>query len=243
MPSCSSTWQHTSHALMTSSARQSPIGAPAAPAAASAASTAPSAALVRGAASSGAAAGKRSSRLASQRPTSRAVLDAATRAHVAAVRLARLEQDNHVEDAALNDAAWGEQDEDEQVMQGAQAAKGKAKGKAKQQQEQQQQPHSAKRRSEADASAAGVGGAAGATVRRRQTLEEIVDRLGMREEGAEAPNYVTAAAGPCPYPPRPFCSVCGYLAAYTCVRCGLRYCCTNCQKTHQDTRCGPLASA
>ena len=161
---------------------------------------------------------QRSSRVQSQRVVSsaRPVLDAATRAHATAVRLARLEQDNHVEDVTADEAWDGE--EEEQVMAGVAAAKGKGKGKG-----------AAKRKREAEQ---------GGKVRKaRLTLDEILDRLGMRAEGAEAPNYVTAAARSCPHPARPFCSVCGYRSQYTCVRCGQRYCQIACQRVHQDTRC------
>ena len=181
-------------------------------------------------------ASKRSSRLSTQRVSTRPILDAATRAHVTAVRLAGLERDNHgSDDVDLTDPAWDE-DEEEQVMQGSAAAKGKAKAKAAK--------AGGKRRREAEAAAAAVGGggAKGGKGRRvKRTLDEIVDALGMREEGgAEKPNYVTAAAGPCSHPPRSFCSVCGYVGHYTCVRCGMRYCSIACQRTHQDTRCSKL---
>ncbi|PIA13203.1 hypothetical protein COEREDRAFT_83623 [Coemansia reversa NRRL 1564] len=36
---------------------------------------------------------------------------------------------------------------------------------------------------------------------------------------------------------RHFCSVCGYWGIYTCIDCGMRYCCLPCKSTHTDTRC------
>lgn len=36
---------------------------------------------------------------------------------------------------------------------------------------------------------------------------------------------------------RHFCCVCGFQAPYTCVTCGMRYCCSSCLRTHKDTRC------
>ncbi|XP_015785127.1 zinc finger HIT domain-containing protein 1 [Tetranychus urticae] len=36
---------------------------------------------------------------------------------------------------------------------------------------------------------------------------------------------------------RHFCCVCGFNANYTCVACGMRYCCVTCLQTHRDTRC------
>ncbi|XP_074593071.1 zinc finger HIT domain-containing protein 1 [Brevipalpus obovatus] len=36
---------------------------------------------------------------------------------------------------------------------------------------------------------------------------------------------------------RHFCCVCGFAAPYTCIACGMRYCCVACLQTHKDTRC------
>lgn len=52
------------------------------------------------------------------------------------------------------------------------------------------------------------------------------------------PNYLRAAVGPPSVTSRRhFCTVCGFTANYTCVRCGVRFCCIRCQKIHNDTRC------
>mmetsp|Transcript_10974 Transcript_10974/g.14927 ORF Transcript_10974/g.14927 Transcript_10974/m.14927 type:complete len:175 (+) Transcript_10974:75-599(+) len=57
-------------------------------------------------------------------------------------------------------------------------------------------------------------------------------------EDLPSPNYLTAAASPpVAYPPRFFCSICGFTAPYTCVRCGARFCCRKCSLIHCDTRC------
>mmetsp|Transcript_2305 Transcript_2305/g.3494 ORF Transcript_2305/g.3494 Transcript_2305/m.3494 type:complete len:175 (-) Transcript_2305:338-862(-) len=51
-------------------------------------------------------------------------------------------------------------------------------------------------------------------------------------------NYLTAAAGPpTTSSPRKFCSVCGALSKYTCVRCSSKYCCRKCFTIHSETRC------
>lgn len=54
------------------------------------------------------------------------------------------------------------------------------------------------------------------------------------------PNYTTATA-PSPekfnLPQRHFCGVCGHTGKYTCITCGARFCCMNCQQTHKETRC------
>jgi zinc finger HIT domain-containing protein 1 len=50
-------------------------------------------------------------------------------------------------------------------------------------------------------------------------------------------NYLTIASQPSVYPPRHFCSLCGSLSSFSCVRCGSRYCCVNCYGTHKETMC------
>ncbi|RUS32531.1 hypothetical protein BC938DRAFT_475146 [Jimgerdemannia flammicorona] len=50
------------------------------------------------------------------------------------------------------------------------------------------------------------------------------------------PTYITAAVAPSSYPPRKFCTVCGFQSCYSCVRCGMRYCSKKCLETHEETR-------
>ena len=51
-------------------------------------------------------------------------------------------------------------------------------------------------------------------------------------------NYYSAMALPSVYPPRQcFCSVCGYLSNYSCVRCGSKYCSIKCNEHHKETKC------
>jgi len=64
-----------------------------------------------------------------------------------------------------------------------------------------------------------------------QLLEEDLVARGSRF------NYLSAQADPPDYPVRHFCNVCGLPSTYTCPQCGVRYCCTKCFKTHQETRC------
>lgn len=55
--------------------------------------------------------------------------------------------------------------------------------------------------------------------------------------GAEV-NYYSIMAKPSIYPPRQnFCSVCGYLSNYCCLRCGARYCSIKCNEHHKETKC------
>lgn len=52
------------------------------------------------------------------------------------------------------------------------------------------------------------------------------------------PTYLRAAVGPPGSSSRRhFCTVCGFTANYTCVRCGMRFCSCRCQNIHNDTRC------
>ncbi|ORZ02606.1 hypothetical protein BCR43DRAFT_481816 [Syncephalastrum racemosum] len=51
------------------------------------------------------------------------------------------------------------------------------------------------------------------------------------------PSYFSCAAKPSRYPPRNFCSVCGFSSHYKCVRCGMKYCSRRCLTTHEETRC------
>lgn len=66
-----------------------------------------------------------------------------------------------------------------------------------------------------------------------QALEE--DDVGNRPQGMVLYNEIEA--GPSLRPPRPFCSVCGFRAAYTCTRCYVRFCSVPCGKLHNETRC------
>ncbi|CAG8539759.1 4533_t:CDS:2 [Diversispora eburnea] len=52
----------------------------------------------------------------------------------------------------------------------------------------------------------------------------------------DIPTYLTAAAGKSRFPPRKFCSVCGFLANYSCKTCGMKYCSVKCLETHEETR-------
>lgn len=51
------------------------------------------------------------------------------------------------------------------------------------------------------------------------------------------PNYVAVAATPSILPPRHFCSICGQVGQYACIRCGRRSCCIECMENHQTNSC------
>eukprot|EP00455_Lapot_gusevi_P013929 TRINITY_DN16886_c0_g1_i3.p1 TRINITY_DN16886_c0_g1~~TRINITY_DN16886_c0_g1_i3.p1 ORF type:complete len:115 (-),score=9.40 TRINITY_DN16886_c0_g1_i3:1-321(-) len=54
---------------------------------------------------------------------------------------------------------------------------------------------------------------------------------------AHVPNYARAKCKPSIFPARHFCSVCGFEAPYTCIRCGMRFCSIPCNSHHRETRC------
>ncbi|KAL2899248.1 SWR1 complex subunit 6 [Bienertia sinuspersici] len=71
-----------------------------------------------------------------------------------------------------------------------------------------------------------------------RTFLELVHEANLEALPPHVPTYLRAAVGP----PiinarRNFCTVCGFTANYTCVRCGVRFCCIRCQNIHNDTRC------
>lgn len=67
---------------------------------------------------------------------------------------------------------------------------------------------------------------------------ELLQEANLEALPAHVPTYLRAAVGPpSSTARRHFCSVCGYLASYTCVQCGARFCSCRCQVIHGDTRC------
>uniref|UniRef100_A0A8C4R2X3 Zinc finger HIT-type containing 1 n=1 Tax=Eptatretus burgeri TaxID=7764 RepID=A0A8C4R2X3_EPTBU len=69
----------------------------------------------------------------------------------------------------------------------------------------------------------------------RKTFETLLEEENLSV--SVEPNYLTACVPPSSLPPRHLCSVCGFLSPYTCVTCGMHYCCIHCLQTHHDTRC------
>ncbi|XP_071721859.1 SWR1 complex subunit 6 isoform X2 [Rutidosis leptorrhynchoides] len=67
---------------------------------------------------------------------------------------------------------------------------------------------------------------------------ELLNDANLESLPPHVPSYLRAAVGPpsstCR---RHFCTVCGFSANYTCVRCGMRFCAIRCQTIHNDTRC------
>ncbi|KAI8574069.1 hypothetical protein RHMOL_Rhmol01G0325900 [Rhododendron molle] len=71
-----------------------------------------------------------------------------------------------------------------------------------------------------------------------RTFLELLHEANLESLPPHLPSYLRAAVGPpSSTTRRHFCTVCGFTAKYTCVRCGMRFCAIRCQNIHNDTRC------
>ncbi|CAM8961333.1 hypothetical protein QQ045_005209 [Rhodiola kirilowii] len=71
-----------------------------------------------------------------------------------------------------------------------------------------------------------------------RTFLELLHEANLESLPPHVPSYLRAAVGPpSSTSRRHFCTVCGFTASYTCVRCGMRFCSCRCQNIHKDTRC------
>ncbi|KAG2672983.1 hypothetical protein I3760_13G068100 [Carya illinoinensis] len=71
-----------------------------------------------------------------------------------------------------------------------------------------------------------------------RTFAELLHEASLETLPSHVPSYLRAAVGPpSSTSRRHFCTVCGYAASYTCVKCGMRFCSCRCQNIHNDTRC------
>ena len=52
-----------------------------------------------------------------------------------------------------------------------------------------------------------------------------------------APTFLSVTVSPSLRPPRHLCSVCGFVAAYTCQQCSARFCSVRCDTEHKAARC------
>ncbi|KAG9291074.1 hypothetical protein G9A89_012946 [Geosiphon pyriformis] len=71
----------------------------------------------------------------------------------------------------------------------------------------------------------------------KKSLNVLLEESRIELLPPDTPTYLTAGASPSRYPPRKFCSVCGFLSKYSCKTCGMKYCSTKCKETHEETRC------
>ncbi|ONK61815.1 uncharacterized protein A4U43_C08F33880 [Asparagus officinalis] len=71
-----------------------------------------------------------------------------------------------------------------------------------------------------------------------RTFLEVLHEANLESLPPHVPTYLRAAVGPpSANSRRHFCTVCGFTANYTCVKCGMRFCSCRCQVIHDDTRC------
>ncbi|XP_077233070.1 HIT-type Zinc finger family protein [Tasmannia lanceolata] len=67
---------------------------------------------------------------------------------------------------------------------------------------------------------------------------ELLHEANLEALPPHVPSYLRASVGPPTSSSHShFCTVCGFTANYTCVRCGMRFCSCRCQVIHTDTRC------
>ncbi|RHZ68228.1 hypothetical protein Glove_296g63 [Diversispora epigaea] len=71
----------------------------------------------------------------------------------------------------------------------------------------------------------------------KRNLNALLEESKIDQFPPNIPTYLTVAAGKSRFPPRKFCSVCGFLANYSCKTCGMKYCSVKCLETHEETRC------
>ncbi|KAI8096907.1 zinc finger, HIT-type containing 1 [Halteromyces radiatus] len=71
----------------------------------------------------------------------------------------------------------------------------------------------------------------------KANLSVLLEDAHLEDYSPDIPTYLTCNAAPSKYPPRHFCSVCGFSSSYKCLRCGMKYCSLACLNTHKETRC------
>lgn len=145
-----------------------------------------------------------------------ALQDSNMRAQAAAARLEALEKDTVVYDAVdIDDDEEASMDEDERPTQ-------------------KKTPKGSKRKTRQARALERVA----STKKAPRGFLDLLQEANLESLPPNAPSYLRAAVGPPSVGARRhFCSVCGYLAPYTCPRCGARFCCARCQTLHTDTRC------
>lgn len=73
----------------------------------------------------------------------------------------------------------------------------------------------------------------------RSTISDTYneDLKGVEKSGGTPLGYNNAKVDPSVKPRRHFCEICGYWGNYKCLKCGVRYCTTECGAAHSETRC------
>eukprot|EP00457_Paulinella_chromatophora_P015759 gb/GEZN01016432.1/.p1 GENE.gb/GEZN01016432.1/~~gb/GEZN01016432.1/.p1 ORF type:complete len:210 (+),score=30.82 gb/GEZN01016432.1/:133-762(+) len=150
----------------------------------------------------------------------KSVVDGETRRQVHLARLEALDSDNHQApplDAQDLDSDPFEEDTYSPGVQGKAKKAKKGKGKRGSSSKPQAAPST------------------------RNTEAKVLDLTYLMQEEEDyhpnVPTYFSAAASESCLPARKFCSVCGFISQYTCVRCGLFFCSLRCQSSHEKLRC------
>lgn len=154
-------------------------------------------------------------------------IDEETKRLVSADRLAQLERDQAaaaLESIGVDDDLWQVSDESD------------AGGKVKQ----RRKSSAAAAKAKLSSSFKGEVIATQGQRRKRRTIEMV-----LMDEPASLPDKDTflsievppASKFPHIYPPLRLCSVCSYLSAYKCLRCGSNFCSTGCNSIHRETKC------
>ena len=76
-----------------------------------------------------------------------------------------------------------------------------------------------------------------------RSLEKIIDQHHQNIQNKAItstklqPNIISVLSNKSRFPDRKFCSVCGSIGNYSCLRCGIFTCCIKCSENHKETRC------
>ncbi|KAM9960069.1 hypothetical protein ACTFIW_007302 [Dictyostelium discoideum] len=68
-------------------------------------------------------------------------------------------------------------------------------------------------------------------------FNDVLEKSYLETFPDHVPTYISVQSKPSIFPPRHFCSICGYIGAYTCKQCSSRYCSIKCFNYHNETRC------
>jgi len=75
------------------------------------------------------------------------------------------------------------------------------------------------------------------SMKRTMTFEHQLKYANFESFASWVPSYLTAKAGPPRYPPKKYCSVCGFQSIYKCRVCLALFCSQRCNAIHDEYRC------
>jgi zinc finger HIT domain-containing protein 1 len=162
--------------------------------------------------------------------TALAVVDSAERARANKARLNALEDDAH-------DMSDIDEEDEEFVLDSDEDSDGSADSSDKpKKRKKKKKPAKRKKGSKVARTSRHRGTISGS--QKLKSLQDWIDQDGLEEYPEYEATYLTAVAGPArTRSSRTFCSVCGQVSKYCCVRCGTKYCCMRCGTIHNETRC------